>query len=244
MSLISVKALTFDVFGTVVDWRTGVMRELSAFERERRRDDAGIGGVPCERLADDWRRAYYAGIADMREGRRPWATIETVLKDAIASLAPQHGLPALSQDEIARLTGAWSRLEAWDGSAEALCALKADRIIAALSNGNVGLIIRLSRHAGLPWDMVFGPDVLAAYKPSPKAYLTAAELLSLRPDECMMVATHARDLRAARAAGFRTAYVYRRDELGPGVAKEEPDPGTDLVVEDLHQLARALKLTS
>ena len=228
------KALFFDVFGTVVDWRAAIIRELSQVGRE-----VGVEG-DWPAMSDAWRAAYYRGIAEVREGARDFTTIDVILRGALDALCPQFGLGSLGPEARDALSRTWQRLDPWPDAVSGLERLRRDRPVCALSNGNVALVVRLSRHAGLQWDMVFGPDFLAAYKPSEAAYLTAARTMRLPPEGCMMVATHARDIRAAKSFGLKTAYVRRPDELGPSVDKEKPDPDTDVVVDDLVALASAL----
>ena len=235
---VEIRALLFDVFGTVVDWRTPIVREAGALA-----GDLGPGpGDPGDwsGLADAWRAAYYEGIADVREGRRGWCTVEHILREALDPLCDGSGLAAASPGQRDRLAGVWRRLDPWPDAVAGLRVLRRARPTCTLSNGNLSLLVPLSRHAGLDWDMTFTPDVLGCYKPREDAYLGAARLLGLAPDACMMVATHARDLRAAAAAGLATAYVRRPLEYGPATDKAPPDAGTDIVVDDLTALAATL----
>ena len=225
------KVLFFDVFGTVVEWRTPVVEEL--------RIAADTIGAPSPggAAADAWRAAYYGGIADIRHGRRAWTTIDHVLRDALDDVCESYGMATLTPRRRDELALAWQRLVPWPDAVDGLAALSRRCPVCALSNGNVGLVVALSRFAGLRWDAVFGPDVLGAYKSDEHAYLGAATCMRVAPGEAMMVATHARDIRAARSFGLRTAYVRRPDELGPGVDKEAPGPETEIVCDSLAALA-------
>ena len=231
-----IKALTFDVFGTVVDWRSGVAREAEAmlapkgFER-----DWGA-------FADAWRARYQPAMAAVRKGERPFAVLDVLHRENLIELLAAEGIAGLSEAEIDHLNRAWHRLDPWPDVVAGLTRLKRRYILATLSNGNVRLTVNMAKRAGLPWDVVLGAEVARAYKPSPEAYQTTARLLDLSPGRCLMVAAHYSDLVAARGQGFRTCYVWRRDEWGTGEKHDLPadDHGLDLVVEDFAELADRL----
>jgi 2-haloacid dehalogenase len=230
-----VKALTFDVFGTVVDWRSGITREGEALGRAK-----GLS-VDWETFADAWRGRYQPTLSRVRDGELPWTKLDDLHRMSLEGLLPEFGIEGLSEAEIDGFNRAWHRLDPWPDAVEGLGRLKRRFILATLSNGNVALLVNMAKRAGLPWDAVLGAEVAQAYKPQPKAYLTTASLLGLRPEECMMVAAHHSDLIAAKACGFRTAYVHRPREFGPNPKNDLPDdPGVDVVAQDFLDLANRL----
>ncbi len=214
----SVKALTFDVFGTVVDWRKGIAEEGRALGREK-----GID-ADWEAFADAWRGKYQPSLARVRNGEVPWTNLDSLHRASLDALLEEFGIEDLAEPEKHALNRAWHRLPPWPDSVEGLTRLKRKFILATLSNGNVALLVNMAKNAGLPWDAVLGAEVARHYTPQPQAYLVTAELLGLAPHECMMVAAHNGDLVAAAALGFRTAFVPRPTEYGP-------DQQTDLQAE-------------
>jgi 2-haloacid dehalogenase len=206
----NVKALTFDVFGTVVDWRNSIIREGEALGRTR-----GLR-VDWARFADAWRGLYQPQLERVRSGQVPWTVLDTLHRQALDRLLVDFGITGLGEAEIDHLNRAWHRLDPWPDTVAGLQRLKRRFILATLSNGNVALIVNMARRAGLPWDAVLGAEVARHYKPQPEAYLTTAAMLGLRPEQCMMVAAHNGDLGAASSAGLRTAFVVRPTEHGPG----------------------------
>jgi 2-haloacid dehalogenase len=210
-----VRILAFDVFGTVVDWRSGVAREVDAL---------GLG-IDAPAFADAWRARYQPAMAQVRGGARPWVSLDTLHRENLDAVLDAHGV-ADRVDEAARraLTLAWHRLDPWPEAVAGLQRLKSRYLLTPLSNGNVALLTNMAKRAGLPWDCVLSAEVFRAYKPDPRAYLGVAELFSLAPAQVMMVAAHAGDLRAAAACGLRTAYVDRPLEFGPGRAGDVPRP--------------------
>jgi 2-haloacid dehalogenase len=218
-----VRALFFDVFGTCVDWRTSVRREL----RER--------GLP-EALADEWRGRYQPQMETVRSGRREWVDLDVLHREALDRLLDEHGLIVADPDELTR---AWHRLDPWPDTVPGLTRLKERFIIAPCSNGHIAQGVDLARHAGLPWDTILGAEVARAYKPQPEAYLASAAALRLEPREIAMVAAHNGDLHAAQALGFRTAFVPRPTEHGSGQTTDlEPDGDWDIVASDFLELSR------
>ena len=226
------EALVFDVFGTVVDWRSTIVREGE--ELSRQKDLA----VDWAAFADAWRSRYTPSMDRVRNGEIPWTKLDDLHHASLEVLLKEFGIEGLSAQEKDHLNRVWHRLEPWPDAIEGLTQLKKSHIIAPLSNGNVALLINMAKRAGLPWDLVLSAEFVRHYKPDPKTYLMAPDLLDLRPDQVMMVAAHADDLRAARANGLRTAYVPRPLEFGPGKAAELPDPSFDLVADDFVELAR------
>ena len=235
MSLEGVRALTFDVFGTVVDWRTGIAREL--------RDCFAPRGLERDwhAVADRWRALYQPAMAAVRDGHRPWTRLDDLHRENLRSVLDEVGLGGLSDAEIEHLNRAWHRLDPWPDAVAGLTRLKRRYILATLSNGNIALLVNMAKHAGLPWDAILGAEVARAYKPMPDAYLRSADCLALAPTECMLVAAHNDDLLAARSCGFRTAFVARPTEHGRGQTKDlRAEHDFDVVASDFGDLARQL----
>jgi 2-haloacid dehalogenase len=235
-ALHAIRALTFDVFGTVVDWRSGIARDAAAI--------LGAAGHALDwgAFADRWRALYQPSLEQVRSGARPWTRLDDLHRESLLLILDEFGISGLSDPEIDELNRAWHRLDPWPDAVEGLSRLRAGYVLATLSNGNVSLTVNMAKRAGLPWDAVLGAEVAQAYKPLPQAYLTTARLLDRRPEECLMVATHHRDLVAARDCGFRTAYVHRPREFGPRPKNDLPaEHGHDLVVADFLELAAALR---
>ena len=233
------RALTFDVFGTVVDWRTSVAREGRAFGERH-----GIE-ADWERFAEDWRGLYQPSMSRVRDGERPWTPLDDLHRESLCTLLGELGVAigdgGVSDAAVDELNRAWHRLDPWPDVVEGLTRLKRRFVLATLSNGNVALLVNMAKRAGLPWDAVLGAEVARRYKPQPEAYLTTARLLGLDPEECMMVAAHNDDLRAAAALGFRTAFVGRPDEHGPGQTRDlRAEDDFDIVADDFIGLAEAL----
>ena len=219
------RALFFDVFGTCVNWRTSIRRELRA------------RGLP-EELADEWRALYQPQLETVRSGAREWVDLDVLHREALDRLLREHGLTAADPDELTR---AWHRLDPWPDTVPGLSRLKARYIVAPCSNGHIALSVNLARHAGLPWDVILGAEIARAYKPQPEAYLASAAALKLPPSEIAMVAAHNGDLRAAQALGFVTAFVPRPSEHGPGQTGDlEPEGDWDVVAADFLELAERL----
>jgi 2-haloacid dehalogenase len=204
-----VAALFFDVFGTVVDWRTSVIRELDEFGRSRglTKDWAAF--------ADRWRGKYQPAMEEVRAGRRPFTILDTLHRESLLQVLDEFLIRRPGEAELQHLTTAWHRLDPWPDSVSGLYRFRQRFFICPLSNGNVALLARLSKRAGLPWDLILCAETAQAYKPKPEAYLRNAALLALQPQACMLVAAHNSDLAAARAVGFRTAFVLRPNEHGP-----------------------------
>lgn len=232
----SLSALTFDVFGTVVDWRSSIIREGEALGKAR-----GID-VDWAKFADAWRGLYQPAMEEVRSGRRPWTRLDDLHRESLVRLLGDVGVASLSAAEIDHLNRAWHRLDPWPDAVPGLTRLKRRFVLATLSNGNIALMVNMAKRAGLPWDMVLGAEIAHAYKPQPEAYLRSADSLGLRPEQCLMVAAHPSDLAAAARAGLRTAYVPRPLEHGPDRAATLPAPGQpfDVVAADFVELAEKL----
>ena len=232
----AIGALTFDVFGTVVDWRTSVIREGQAFGKPR-----GLS-VDWGKFADAWRGLYQPAMEAVRSGRRPWAKLDELHRESLVRLLGDFGIIGVSPAEIDHLNHAWHRLDPWPDAVPGLTRLKRRFTLATLSNGNIALMVDMAKRAGLPWDAILGAEVARAYKPTPEAYLRSAEALGLRPEQCLMVAAHPADLASAARCGLRTAYVPRPLEFGPGRPGSQPEPGQpfDVVAGDFVELAERL----
>jgi 2-haloacid dehalogenase len=231
-----VKALVFDVFGTVVDWRGSIIREGRALGRRHGLD------VDWVAFADAWRAGYRPAMARVRSGELPWTRIDDLHRMILEDLLRQFGIRGLAEAELDELNCVWHRLRAWPDARRGLALMKRDYIIGTLSNGNVGLLVNMARNAKLPWDCVFSAEIFRHYKPDPETYLGAADLLGLSPDEVMMVAAHKDDLHAAKACGLRTAFVRRPLEYGPNVGMDlKAERGFDCNADDFLHLARQLK---
>ena len=205
----AVKALTFDVFGTVVDWRTSIAEEGRRLGRQRGIDADWVA------FADAWRGKYQPSMSRVREGEIPWTNLDSLHRASLEELLEELGIAGLDEREKDHLNRAWHRLDPWPDSVPGLTRLRHKYVLATLSNGNVALLVNMAKRAGLPWDAVLGAEVARHYKPQPEAYLRTAELLGLAPTECMLVAAHNGDLVAASAQGYRTAFVARPTEYGP-----------------------------
>ena len=241
MALTDLRALVFDVFGTVVDWRGGVARDAAAFLRLHA--PGADATAFADRFADAWRRRYSPAMEEVRSGRRPFVRLDVLHRENLEAILPEFGIApeSVPETELGRLNRAWHRLDPWPDAVAGLARLKARYIVAPLSNGNISLMIAMAKRAGLPWDAILGAEVAQAYKPMPQAYLRTAEVLGLRPDQVCMVAAHNGDLAAARECGLRTAFVARPTEHGPGQTTDlTPDQEWDVVAEDFGALADAL----
>ncbi len=231
----SVTALYFDIFGTVVDWRTSIIRELTHFGENKGLD------ADWPAFADAWRDCYQPAMEQVRSGARSWTILDTLHRESLVDLLGRFGIEGLSETDIAHLNRAWHRLDPWPDSVEGLTRLKQRFILSTLSNGNTALLVNMAKRAGLPWDVVLGAESAKAYKPLPDAYLRNIALLDLEPSQCMMVAAHNSDLYAAAALGMRTAFVLRPSEHGSGQAidlKAEED--WDVVADSMNGVADAL----
>jgi 2-haloacid dehalogenase len=225
---VAVRALVFDVFGTLVDWRSGI---ASAFRA------SGLAGDPAE-LADAWRARYPPILAEVNEGSRPWGNFDELHLATLDHLLAERDLD-LPVGERRRLVGAWHRLDPWPDVAAGLEALRRRHITATLSNGHMALLIDLIRHGDLRFDCVLSAELARIYKPAPEVYRTAASLLGMEAGELMLVAAHPWDLEGARGAGLRTGFVDRPLEYGPGSAARA-DPDADESVADLLELSERL----
>jgi 2-haloacid dehalogenase len=231
----SIKAIAFDVFGTVVDWHSGIRAEAAALAARH-----GIAG-DWGRFAGDGRAGYTVAMNRVRSGELPWTRIDGLHRIILEEVATRHGLGELPPDELDELNRAWHRLPAWPDAVEGLAQLKQAYIITTLSNGNFSLLTEMAKRAGLPWDCIISAELFHHYKPDPETYLGCADLLGLEPREVMLAACHPEDLRAARKHGLRTAYVLRPYEHGPAHRLPEiQEDEFDVVAADITDLALQL----
>jgi len=230
-----IKALMFDVFGTVVDWRTSVSADLAAFFAPR--------GVTRDwtRMAVDWRGMYQPAMEAVRRGTRTYVILDDLHRENLDALLAAYDIAGLNAAELDYINRAWHRLHPWPDCVEGLTQLRARFILATASNGNTALMVNLARFGGLPWDAILGAAHTRSYKPMPQTYLGSAEALGLSPSDCMMVAAHNDDLAAARALGFATAFVCRPTEHGPDQTTDlQEESDWDFVCDSMTDLAKAL----
>jgi 2-haloacid dehalogenase len=231
----SVKALVFDTFGTVVDWRSSVIAEGERLGKERHLQ------VDWAKFADAWRSGYAPSMDRVRKGELPWTKLDVLHRGILDRLLTDFKITGLSEAEKDQLNRVWHRLKPWPDAVGGLTRLKSRYIIAPLSNGNISLMTDLAKFAGLPWDCILGAELAKHYKPDREVYQSAADFLDLPPGRIVMVAAHQGDLRAARGAGLKTAFVPRPLEYGPGAKVDPtPDPSFDLVATDFNDLAGRL----
>ena len=230
---IDVKALFFDVFGTLVDWRTSIAREAEAMLKPQ--------GYTLDWLAfaDAWRGEYQGAMDEVRYGRIPFCKLDVLHRQNLDRILPRFKV-TLSDAQCRELNLAWHRLDAWPDVPGGLTRLKRRYRLAPVSNGNISLMVDLARRNGLPWDAILGAEIAGDYKPKPRVYLAAAAALDLAPHECMMVAAHTRDLMAAAALALRTAHIARPNEHGPGRGEAAPTQPVDIAASSIEDLARQL----
>jgi len=229
----SVRALFFDVFGTIVDWRRGIARES-----ERLLAPLGYE-IDCLAFADAWRAEYQPAMEEVRSGRIAFARLDVVHRRMLDTVRPAFGLEKLDERACEKLTLAWHRLDAWVDAKRAFPRLRKRYLVAPVSNGNIALMVDLARHNDLRWDAILGAEIANDYKPKPRVYLAAAEALALSPGECMMVAAHSSDLKAAADAGLRTGHVARAEEA-PGKGERGPAVPVDVAARDFDDFANQL----
>lgn len=231
MKPITPRVLAFDVFGTVVDWHGSIRREVDAL---------GLG-VDGGAFALAWRAGYQPAMRRVMSGEWGWTLIDDLHRMILEQLLEQFGVHHLSEAEKLHLNKAWHRLDPWPDVVAGLTRLKARYIICTLSNGNIGLLTNMAKHASLPWDCILSAEVFKAYKPDPATYLGVAKVFDLAPTGVMLVAAHQDDLAAARACGLQTAYVERPAEFGADRLKDvRPDTANTLHARDFLDLASQL----
>ena len=230
-----VKAILFDTFGSVVDWRGSVIAELAAFGAQK--------GLTADwaAFADAWRGAYKPSMDRVRRGEIAWTILDVLHRQSLEMLVVRFGLGGLDPHELDHLTRIWHRLTPWPDSVAGLTRLKTRYIIGPLSNGNLALLVNLAKHSLLPWDVVFGSEIPRHYKPDPEVYLGACSMLGLAPGQVMMAAAHNYDLAAARALGLKTGFFARPTEYGPHQVRDfKADSDWDVVATDIEDLARQM----
>jgi 2-haloacid dehalogenase len=232
-----IKACLFDVFGTVVDWRTSVSRDLAAFAQQK-----NIPGIDWLEFAVEWRKLYQPSMDEVRSGRREFTILDVLHRESLDKLIARYGIKGLAEADVDHVNRVWHRLEPWPDAVAGLARLKKKFVIAPCSNGNIALMVNLAKRAGLPWDCILGAETARAYKPMPQAYLASCRQLGLAPAAVLMVAAHNHDLKAAKAQGLNTAFVPRPAEHGPGQTTDlAADPAcVDLPAKDFVDLAAKL----
>ncbi len=229
-----IKALAFDVFGTVVDWRSTIIREGEKLGKKK------SISIDWADFADAWRSRYVPSMGRVRQGDIPWTNLDGLHRASLEKLLEEFQIENLSESEKENFNRVWHRLDPWPDAVEGLVRLKSRYIITPLSNGNIALLTNMAKRAGLPWDLILSAELVRRYKPDPEVYLMVPSLLDLKAGEVMMVAAHPDDLQAAGEAGLRTAYVPRPLEFGPHGRVETLDPSFDLVARDFIELAEKL----
>jgi 2-haloacid dehalogenase len=228
-------AIVFDTFGTVVDWRSSLIADLSAYGASR--------GITADwtALVDAWRAAYHPSMDRVRKGELPWTKLDALHRASLDQLIIAHGIQGLTEADRVHINLGWHRLHPWPDSIPGLTRLKSKFIIGPLSNGNVSLLLNMAKFAGIPWDMIFGSDLFGHFKPDPETYLGVAALLDLRPDQVMLGAAHNNDLARARACGLMTAFFPRPTEYGPHQVRDTAaEQDWDVVAADIEDLAGQL----
>ena len=228
-------AIVFDTFGSVVDWRSSLIEDLTEYGNER--------GIRADwaALVDAWRQAYHPSMQRVRTGELPWTKLDDLHRASLDRLVVEHGVANLTEDDLRHINKGWHRLLPWPDSVAGLTRLKQHFIIGPLSNGNVALLTNMAKFAGLPWDMVFGSDLFHHFKPDPEAYLGVGQLLDLPPGQVMLAAAHNSDLAAAQKQGLMTAFFPRPTEYGPLQSRDYAAEGDwDYVATDIEDLATQL----
>ena len=225
--------LAFDVFGTVVDWRGGIIAELTAIAAER---DLSLDAAA---IADAWRKRYQPFLDRVRQGELPWQVLDKLHRAGLDEVVGEFGLERLTEADLDRLVLAWHHLPPWPDAIAGLVRLRSRFVLATLSNGGMALLVNLARAAGLPFDCILSTELVKSYKPDPRTYQLVPSLLAVRPEQTMMVAAHPYDLSAAAAQGMRTAFVRRPQEWGTGNV-DGPDFSVDVEADDFLDLAAQL----
>ena len=229
------RALLFDTFGTIVDWRTSLIDELTAYGLKLGLEADWAG------LVDAWRSAYVPSMDEVRQGQRPWTKLDDLHRATLDRLVEKFGITGLTEADLRHINRGWHRLRPWPDSVPGLTRVKQHFIIAPLSNGNVSLLVNMAKSTGLPWDTIFGSDLFHHFKPDREAYLGACELLDLQPEQVMLCAAHNDDLRMARSLGLKTAFIARPSEYGPHQCRDlEADEAWDIIATSVENLADQL----
>lgn len=235
MNLASIKVIVFDTFGTVVDWRGSIIRDLTAWG-----DGEGIK-ADWAKIADAWRGEYEPEMDRVRSGEIPWTKLDDLHAHALVGVLKRFNIGGLSEAEFQHINFVWHRLDGWSDAVSGLTRLKTKFVIGPLSNGNVALLVNIAKHAGLPWDHIFSCELFRHYKPHSDTYLGVARMMNLAPSQVMMCAAHNNDLAAARKAGLATGFIPRLTEFGPGQTTDlGPTENWDIIAADLNDLATQL----
>lgn len=231
MDFKQVKALTFDVFGTVVDWRRSIIREGEQIGREK-----GLT-VNWEEFADKWHASYSSLVGEVKNGRRAWTTVDALNRLSLDRLLHEYHInDQFTENEKDHLNRVWHRLLPWPDTIPGLTQLRKNYTLATLSNGNIALLVNMAKYSALPWDCIFSAELVKTYKDDPRVYQMAIHLLGLQSNEVMMVAAHAFDLNAAKEQGMQTAFIWR-----PGEEKQRPHESEyEIVCDDFLALAQIL----
>jgi len=230
------KAMFFDVFGTLVDWRSSVAREAEAILRP-------LGhSLDWLAFADAWRGEYQPAMEEIRSGRFPFSKLDVLHRRNLERILPRFKVTGLAEATLADLNLAWHRLDGWPDAAPGLVRLKKQCRLAPVSNGNISLMVDLARRNNFPWDAILGSEIAGDFKPKPRVYLAACEALDLPPGDCMMVAAHSNDLAHAAKCGLRTGHIARPNEHGPGKGETAPSVPVDVAGANLEDLAGKLGL--
>ena len=239
--MLEVKALLFDVFGTVVDWRTGVAKDVKKIAKKYNIR------LNADNFADAWRAEYQPSMEEIRNENRKFTILDILHLENLKKITPRFNLNNLSSADFNFLVTSWHRLPGWPDSSEGLRKLKKKFILATQSNGNIALMVNMAKYSNLSWDVILGAEVVGHYKPEPEAYLKACKALNLNPEECMMVAAHDDDLKAASLQGMKTAYVHRPYEYGKDklfdiaeVNDYKDDRNWNIISQDFNDLASQL----
>ena len=228
------QALLFDVFGTLTDWRSSIAREAQAIL-------VPLGHkLDWLAFADAWRGEYQPAMEEIRSGRAPFCKLDLLHRKNLERILPRFGISGLAEETAQNLNLAWHRLDTWPDVARGLTRLKTRFRLAPCSNGNISLMVDIARRNGLPWDAILGAEIAGDFKPKPRVYLASTAAFDLAPADCMMVAAHSNDLKAAAALGLATAHIARPDEYGPGTGESAPKVPVDFAATSLEDLATQL----
>jgi 2-haloacid dehalogenase len=231
----SVKVLAFDVFGTVVNWRSSVIAEGAELGKVK-----GLN-IDWAAFADAWRAIYRPYMDRVGTGKLSWTKLDDLHRQMLEETLSKFAINNFSEDEKQHFNRVWHRLRPWPDSVPGLSRLKSRFVITTLSNGNISLLTNMAKHAGLPWDCILSAENVRHYKPDPEVYLLVPHLFDLKPEQVMMVAAHEHDLQSAQKHGLRTAFVHRPKEHGPGKASEIPPADRyDFVAAHMSDLADQL----
>ena len=231
----NIKALLFDVFGTVVDWRGSITRDMQRFGEEHHIHQ------DWQQFALDWRALYQPAMETIRSGDRGYVKLDQLHRENLQQLVVDYQLDGLEEQQLEQINRAWHRLQPWADSLPGMNRLRKNYVLGSLSNGNVELMVNMARHSGIPWDMILGSETAQGYKPQDKVYLHSAAMLGLEPEHCMMVAAHNDDLYAARSLGFKTAYINRPYEYGDGQINDlKAEEDWDITAEYMTDIADEL----